>query len=313
MSEVVAQTITPEERVSRMRDLLGYAADNDFADVEVLGAFIDLYEEHDMSSEEGRLAFYEKLDFPEHNIIFGDSSFDFIVERYDELGGIPRYQLRGESEMEPEPVAEPAPEPDAMASLETVRASQLHDGDLVIRGEQLAGRSQKNVDALIKKVGELGFSLARLTRPSITAEELLSYDPEGQPSLGAKQLDDLRGFLETAGMNTIIRRKVESLLFAMNYAALNPREADVTLLDFEQLPLRPLPLLTWTESGHAYNRQFRPYPPREGLLIDMDELEWHMRHTDFYRSYAGTGTKTVSAVNSFVNARITEITAEGQA
>jgi hypothetical protein len=91
MSEVVTQTIAPEERVSRMRDLLGHALENGFADVEVLGGFIDYYEEHIKELDSNQITpFFEQLDFPDHDLMFGDGTFDDVAASYDALGGQPR-------------------------------------------------------------------------------------------------------------------------------------------------------------------------------------------------------------------------------
>lgn len=90
--EVLPEEMSPEERVTRMRGLLEEAVTGDMSDVEALGQFIDLYEAHDIPPE-ARNAFYESLDLPEHRVVFGEDTFDLIVEQYDALGGAPRHNM----------------------------------------------------------------------------------------------------------------------------------------------------------------------------------------------------------------------------
>lgn len=86
------EQMTPEARVERMRTLLGTMDDNELSDVDELAEFLDLYRAHEVEGMD-EITLWEGLDVPEHGIIFGDTTYETIVEAYDGLGGTPRENL----------------------------------------------------------------------------------------------------------------------------------------------------------------------------------------------------------------------------
>lgn len=106
-----AEQLTPEQLVTRMRDLLHHAADGGFSEVELLRGFLDFHHQYSITTGYDD-SYYEKLDIAEHDLTFTDETYDFIVARYDELGGEPQpdtWQMPQQEEVET-PQAEPLSE-----------------------------------------------------------------------------------------------------------------------------------------------------------------------------------------------------------
>lgn len=187
-----------------------------------------------------------------------------------------------------------------------VRPQELKDGDIVLSQDMLGEHPPEHVEQLLRKLGELGFDPARFERESTRPVDLLPYDPETQPALGSQPWTSLREFLEQQeGISKMVHNHAESLLVGIQKRI---REGDAFTEDVIEETGRAPVMYAGTRSK-PYQGDYRPSRilDNEGLMIDMDVLECHMRPENLTRRYYGIGDRSISAVRAFVNARILEV------
>ncbi len=75
-----------QDPLRRMQQLLRSIHLNDYADLEQMGEFLGLVNGYSAHSN-GGTDYYEKLDSPDLDLLYGDDVFDTVVSRFDALGG----------------------------------------------------------------------------------------------------------------------------------------------------------------------------------------------------------------------------------
>ncbi len=187
-----------------------------------------------------------------------------------------------------------------------IRPQELKDGDIVLPRDTLGEHPPEHVEQLLRKLGELGFDPARFERELTRPVDLLSYDPETQTALGSRPWTSLREFLrQQEGISKMVHNNAESLLVGIQKRI---REGDAFTEGVIEETGRAPVMYSGTRSK-PYQGDYRPFgsSDNEGLMIDMDVLECHLRPDNLTRRYYGIGDRSISAVRAFVNARILEV------